>query len=219
MRRCFRAKLKLAEKTGCLPKIVVPVHFSGQSCNMVKIRELSRIYGFSIIEDASHAIGGSYKDEKIGCGRYSDITIFSFHPVKIITTGEGGMLMTNSDDLQDKLSRLRTHGITRNAAQMTGDAHGPWYYQQINLGFNYRITDIQAALGLSQLSKIDEFISARRKLVASYAQKLSGLPLTVPYQNSDCAPSWHLYVVLLNLNKLKKSRLEIFEEINKLISA
>lgn len=211
--KSLEEKLIQAEKTGKLPKIVIPVHFAGQSCDMKKIKELSQRYGFKVVEDASHAIGGSYQNEKIGACTYSDITVFSFHPVKIITTGEGGMLLTNNEMLRTKLLQLRTHGITRNTAEMEGESHGPWYYQQINLGMNYRITDIQAALGLSQLKRIDDFIALRKQYADSYTKKLADLPLTLPYQISDAASAWHLYVVMLDLEKIKHSRLTVFEKL------
>jgi len=157
-------KLKLAEKIGKLPKVVIPVHFSGQPCDMARIAELGREYGFTIIEDASHAIGGKYRGKPIGNCRHSDMTVFSFHPVKIITTGEGGMVLTNCKELYDKLVRLRSHGITRDPSLMQGESHGHWYYQQIDLGFNYRMTDFQAALGCSQMTRLDAFVARRHEL-------------------------------------------------------
>jgi dTDP-4-amino-4,6-dideoxygalactose transaminase/mRNA-degrading endonuclease toxin of MazEF toxin-antitoxin module len=160
----LEAKLIEASKTDSISKIVIPVHFAGQSCDMEQIYHLGKDYNFTIIEDACHAIGGSYKGMKIGSCKFSDMTVFSFHPVKIVTTGEGGMVLTNKDDLYQKLIRLRTHGITRDNQFMEGESDGPWYYQQIELGMNYRMTDIQAALGLSQLDRIDEFIARRREL-------------------------------------------------------
>lgn len=208
-------KLIIAEKLGMLPKIVVPVHFAGQSCDMVRIKELSNRYGFKIIEDASHAIGGSYKDSKVGSCQYSDVTVFSFHPVKIITTGEGGMLLTNDSQLHAALSRLRTHGITRDETQMQGVSHGPWFYEQIELGFNYRLTDIQAALGLSQMKRLDKFVAMRNQLASRYSDKLADLPLIIPFVSEDCKSAWHLYSIMLDINKLNKTRRQVFEEMRK----
>lgn len=191
----LRKKLEDAERKGCLPKIVVPVHFAGQSCEMREIKALADRYGFRIIEDASHAIGGKYRDEYIGSGRYSDITIFSFHPVKIITTGEGGMAITNDPELAEKMRLLRSHGITRNPGLMDRLSHGPWYYQQVGLGYNYRMTDIQAALGLSQLTRIEDFIERRRVLARNYARLLEDLPVILPFERPDVRSAWHLYSV------------------------
>jgi UDP-4-amino-4,6-dideoxy-N-acetyl-beta-L-altrosamine transaminase len=204
-------KLAWAEKNGKLPKVVIPVHFAGQSCDMVAIHKLSQRYGFAIIEDASHAIGGTYQGEPIGNCQYSDITVFSFHPVKIITTGEGGMVTTNRAELHEILIRLRTHGITRDPELMTESSHGPWYYQQLELGLNYRMTDIQAALGCSQMAKLNDFVNRRRELAFRYNELLRGLPLTLPSQHPDTNSSWHLYVVRLQLEKLDWSHREIFE--------
>ena len=162
-------KLKTANK---LPKVVVPVHLAGQSCDMKRIYELSRQYGFTVLEDASHAIGADYLDTKVGSCKYSDMTVFSFHPVKIITTGEGGMVLTNNEELYKKLVLFRSHGITRDVDMMTHEPDGPWYYQQVDLGFNYRMTDIQAALGWSQMARLDEFVARRRYLVKKYNELL-----------------------------------------------
>lgn len=169
------AKLKCAAAAGRLPKIVVPVHFAGQSCDMKAIAALANQYGFSVIEDASHAVGGRYLDEPVGSCRYSDITIFSFHPVKIITTAEGGLAVTNSSDLAARMERFRSHGITREPAHMEGASDGPWYYQQIDLGYNYRMTDIQAALGSSQFARLDEYVRARHVFARRYDALLAGL--------------------------------------------
>lgn len=188
-------KLNRADRQGCLPKVLVPVHFGGQSCEMQKISALSQQYGFQVIEDASHAIGGRYRGKAIGCCEFSDLAVFSFHPVKIITTGEGGMVLTNREDLYEKLIRLRSHGITRNPDLMQGEPHGAWYYQQLELGFNYRMTDIQAALGVSQMQRLGEFISKRRYLAQRYNHLLKDLPITLPYQHPDIESSWHLYVI------------------------
>ncbi|HEY9102746.1 UDP-4-amino-4,6-dideoxy-N-acetyl-beta-L-altrosamine transaminase [Chitinimonas sp.] len=193
----LEAKLKLAKQKGCLPKVVVPVAFSGQSCDMARIKALSLEYGFTIIEDASHAVGADYLGKPVGCGDYADMTVFSFHPVKIITTGEGGLILTNRPELAEHLQRLRSHGMTRDPAQMTEASHGPWYYQQTELGYNYRITDLQAALGLSQLQKLDGFLARRRALVARYDRLLAGLPLQLPKRQAGAESAWHLYVVRL----------------------
>ncbi|NWG87666.1 MAG: UDP-4-amino-4,6-dideoxy-N-acetyl-beta-L-altrosamine transaminase [Hydrogenophilaceae bacterium] len=190
-------KLQQAERRGSLPDVLVPVHFAGQPCDMPAIRNLADRYGFRIIEDASHAIGARYGDERVGCGRYADITVFSFHPVKIITTGEGGMALTNSADLATKMRRLRSHGITREAVEMECPSEGAWYYQQIELGFNYRITDIQAALGLSQLQRLEAFVARRSQLAARYDRLLADLPLGRPAMQPPMASAWHLYVVHL----------------------
>lgn len=206
-------KLIKAAKQRCLPKVLIPVHFAGQSCEMEKIFSLSQQYGFKVIEDASHAIGGKYQGKAIGCCEFSDMTVFSFHPVKIITTGEGGMILTNRQDLYEKLMRLRSHGITRNPDLMQGESHGAWYYQQLDLGFNYRMTDIQAALGTSQMQRLDEFVTRRRYLVQRYDRLLQDLPIILPYQHCDTESSWHLYVIRLNLGKINKTHRQIFEEL------
>jgi UDP-4-amino-4,6-dideoxy-N-acetyl-beta-L-altrosamine transaminase len=195
---CLREKLAQAKLTGKLPKVVIPVHFAGQPCDMAGIGELSRQYGFKIIEDASHAIGGKYKNDPIGNCRYSDITVFSFHPVKIITTGEGGMALTNDPQLARKMQSLRSHGITRESGEMTQVPDGPWYYQQLELGFNYRMTDIQAALGLSQMQRLDQFIARRHALAKRYDELLAALPITTPWQHPDGHSGMHLYVIRLN---------------------
>lgn len=206
-------KLIQADKLGRLPQVVIVVHMCGQSCDMEAIYSLSLKYGFKIIEDASHAIGGKYKEEFIGSCRYSDITIFSFHPVKIITTGEGGMALTNNRTLKNKMDILRSHGITRNHDEMTKVSEGPWYYEQISLGFNYRMTDLQAALGISQMVRLDEYVSRRQYLAARYNSMLNDVPILTPYQNPEAYSSFHLYVVRLRLNEIKKNRREIFDEL------
>ena len=206
-------KLANASKQGSLPKVLIPVHFAGQSCEMDKIRALSQQYGFKVIEDASHAIGGKYQDKRIGCCEFSDLAVFSFHPVKIITTGEGGMVLTNRKDLYEKLIRLRSHGITRDSSLMQGESHGAWYYQQLELGFNYRMTDIQAALGASQMQRLEEFVSRRRFLAQRYNQLLQNLPITLPHQYPDSESSWHLYVIRLHLDKIHKTHRQVFEEL------
>ena len=188
-------KLEEAEKRGQLPKIVVPVHLTGQSAEMRRIAELSKRYGFRIIEDASHAVGGQYEGRPVGDCRYSDITVFSFHPVKIITTGEGGMAMTNDAELARRMRRLRSHGISREPSQLQHEPEGGWYYEQLDLGYNYRMTDMQAALGTSQISRIDEFLARRRELVRRYEEAFAEVPLRRPVQRPDTESSWHLYVI------------------------
>ncbi len=207
-------KLKLAEKEGKLPKAVVPVHFGGQSCEMDKISALSKKYSFYVIEDASHAIGGSYKDKKIGSCEYSDMTIFSFHPVKIITTGEGGMILTNNKELDNRLKLLRSHGITKDKSEMTSQGEGLWYYEQIDLGYNYRMTDIQAALGLSQLKRIDEFVKRRREIANRYDNAFKNLIwLSVSYEKKEVFSAFHLYVSLFDFKKLGKTRKDIMNHL------
>lgn len=207
----LEAKLIAAEKVGRLPKIVVPVHLTGQPCDMKAIHALSQKYGFKIIEDASHAIGGQYQGEPIGNGRYSDITVFSFHPVKIITTGEGGMALTQKSELATRLGLLRSHGITRDPALMTEPMHGPWYYQQVALGFNYRMTDMQAALGASQMTRLYDFVARRHAIARRYAELLADLPLTLPSQHVDSHSAFHLYVVRLQLDRIGVTHRQVFE--------
>lgn len=206
-------KLAIAKKTGNLPKVVIPVHLCGQPCDMAGIHALSQQYGFKIIEDASHAIGGKYKGEPIGNCRYSDITVFSFHPVKIITTGEGGMAVTNDAAVANHLARLRSHGITRDPAEMTHAPDGPWYYQQIELGYNYRMTDIQAALGLSQMLRLDEFVSQRHVLAARYDYLLKDYPVATPWRHEDSYSGLHLYVVRLLPGNNEMNHPEVFERL------
>lgn len=206
------AKLAQAEKAGKLPKVVIPVHLCGQSCDLAGIYALAQQYGFKIIEDASHAIGGLYKGEPIGNCRYSDITVFSFHPVKIITTGEGGMVLTNDAQLARRLQLLRSHGITSDAAEMHPRAPEEiWNYQQMGLGFNYRMTDISAALGLSQMQRLDEFVLKRHTIATRYDQMLSSLPVVTPWQHPDSYSSYHLYVVRLNLGEINKTHRQVYE--------
>jgi len=204
-------KLIKAKAEGCLPKIVVPVHLCGQACDMRRIHELSQQFGFRIIEDASHAIGGRYLDQPVGSCKFSDITVFSFHPVKIITTGEGGMSLTNNEELANKMRLLRSHGITRDPAKMTEASHGSWYYQQIELGFNYRMTDIQAALGLSQLGRIDQYVSVRNDLARRYDLLLEDMPVITPHQPSFSYSAFHLYPIRLNFDLIKNTHVEVFE--------
>lgn len=204
-------KLELAEREGRLPKIVVAVHLCGQPCDMQAIHALSKQYGFKIIEDASHAIGGRYQNAPIGRGLFSDITVFSFHPVKVITTAEGGMAVTNDDQLAQRMRLLRSHGITRDATQMTHVPDGPWYYEQIALGFNYRMTDVQAALGVSQMSRLDTYVARRHTLAQRYDELLADAPLTTPWQHPDGYSGLHLYVVKLDLHRIKRTHREVFE--------
>ena len=206
-------KLEKAEREGNLPKIVVAVHLSGQPCDMEAIKKLSDQYGFYIIEDASHAIGGKYKNRPIGNGEYSDITIFSFHPVKIITTGEGGMALTNDAKIAAKMDLLRSHGITRDTKLMANEPDGAWYYEQIDLGFNYRMTDLQAALGLSQIQRLDDYVSQRHKLARRYDTLLAELPLVLPWQHPDSYSGLHLYIVRLNLDQISSSHKRIFDQL------
>ena len=211
--KALETKLQAAKKSGQLPKVVVPVHFSGQPCDMLAIYDLSQKYGFRVIEDASHALGGKYKNEPIGNCRYSDITVFSFHPVKIITTGEGGMALTNDSDLAQRMALLRTHGITRDAAIMSQASDGPWYYQQIALGFNFRMTDIQSALGISQMERLDVFVNQRRELSQRYERLLADLPVTTPWQHPDGSSAWHLYVIRHQPGRMATTHRKIFERL------
>lgn len=211
--KALERKLEQAEQEGTLPKVVVPVHLCGQPCDMQAIHKLALRYGFKVIEDASHAIGGKYQGEFIGNGRYSDITVFSFHPVKIITTAEGGMALTNDVELADKMALLRSHGITRDPQLMTHEADGPWYYQQIDLGFNYRMTELQAALGISQMERLDQYIARRHQLAARYNDLLAALPVSVPWQHADSYSGLHLYVITLQLGKITKTHREVFESL------
>ena len=214
--KCLEEKLALAQKIGKLPKVVIPVHLCGQPCDMASIYTLSQKYGFQIIEDASHAIGGKYKSESLGNCRYSDITVFSFHPVKIITTAEGGMAMTNDAQLAKRMQLLRSHGITREENDMTHTPDGPWYYQQIDLGYNYRMTDLQAALGLSQMQRLDEFVTKRHNIAKRYDQLLADLPVYTPWQNEDSYSGLHLYVIRLKLAEIGKTHRQVFESLRKL---
>lgn len=209
--QALEAKLLQAEKEGRLPKIVMPVHLCGQPCDMQAIHTLGQRFGFRIIEDASHAIGARYRGEAVGNCRYSDITVFSFHPVKIITTAEGGMALTNDAKLTDKMALLRSHGITREPAQMTHAPDGPWYYQQVELGFNYRMTELQAALGLSQLTRLDDYVARRHALARHYDAQLADLPLITPWQHPDVHSAMHLYVIRLRLDQIRQSHRQVFE--------
>lgn len=204
-------KLVLAECEGKLPKVLVVVHLTGQPCEMRAIHALGKKYGFKIIEDASHAVGGKYLGEPIGSCRYSDIVVFSFHPVKIITTAEGGMALTNDAELANRMTLLRSHGITRDAAQMTHAPDGPWYYQQIELGYNYRMTELQAALGCSQMQRLDEYVARRHELAERYDRLLADLPVHTPWQHPDGYSGMHLYVVRLQLERIDRSQRDVFE--------
>lgn len=200
-------KLAAAKKAGKLPKVVIPVHLTGQPCEMDQIHALSVKYGFKIVEDASHAIGGKYKGEPIGNCKYSDVTVFSFHPVKIITSAEGGVATTNSDELAQKMRLFASHGVTRDENLMDREAEGPWYYQQVGLGFNYRMTEMQAALGLSQMKRLGEFVSKRHEIVEKYNELLAELPITLPYQMAGSYSAHHLYVIKV------KNRTEVFKHL------
>ncbi len=205
----LEAKLITSEKNGLLPKVVVPVHFAGQSCDMPRIHALGQRYGFRIVEDAAHALGGSYLDQRVGEARWSDAVTHSFHPVKIITTGEGGMITTNDDELAWRTAAFRTHGITRDEQRMRGESHGPWYYQQIELGYNYRMTDMQAALGLSQMSRLESFAKRRRELADLYDEKLACLPVKALARDTRGISGWHLYMIRVDAGK----RRAVFESL------
>lgn len=205
-------KLAVAARVGQVPKVVIPVHLSGQPCDMVGIHALSQQYGFKIIEDASHAISGKYQGAPIGNGRYADITVFSFHPVKIITSGEGGMALTNDAALAARLRLLRSHGISSTPEDMQPrPAQEIWNYQQIALGFNYRMTDIHAALGLSQMRRLDEFLIQRHTIAQRYDQLLGALPVTTPWQHPDSYSAYHLYVIRLQLSSKSKTQRQVYE--------
>lgn len=208
--QALRYKLEDAQKNRVLPKVIIPVHMGGKSCNMQALYELSKEYGFAIIEDASHAIGGSYQSQKVGSCQYSDITVFSFHPVKIITSAEGGMAVTNDLSLAKKMQLLRSHGITRDQSDMVSLQDGPWYYEQIDLGFNYRMTDIQAALGLSQMTRLDNFVLKRNRIAQKYNKLLSNAPIFFQAIAKDVYSAYHLYVIQLNLELIASSHREVF---------
>jgi UDP-4-amino-4,6-dideoxy-N-acetyl-beta-L-altrosamine transaminase len=204
-------KLERASLEGFLPKVLVPVHLCGQPCDMKRIRELCNKYDVTIIEDASHAIGGSYEGQPIGSCNYSDITVFSFHPVKIVTTAEGGVALTNDHKLSEKMALYRSHGITREQDEMTEASHGAWYYQQITLGYNYRMTELQAALGISQMMRLTEFVAMRHKIAERYNFLLKGLPVVTPYQLENTYSGLHLYVIRLKLGEFSATHKEVFE--------
>jgi UDP-4-amino-4,6-dideoxy-N-acetyl-beta-L-altrosamine transaminase len=214
--QALERKLIVAEREGRLPKVVVPVHLCGQPCEMQAIYALAQRYGFKIIEDASHAIGGKYKGESIGNCRYSDITVFSFHPVKIITTAEGGMALTNNADLANKMALFRSHGITRDPGKMTHESDGSWYYQQIELGYNYRMTELQAALGVSQMDRLESYVTRRHELANRYDEFLASLPVKTPWQHPDGYSGFHLYVIRLQLDKIRHSHLQVFDALRDL---
>lgn len=203
-------KLEKGRRNGKLPKVVMPVHFAGQSCDMRAIGKLATEYGFSIIEDASHAIGGRYLGKQIGSCEYSSIAVFSFHPVKIVTTAEGGMALTNDVALAERMKLLRSHGVTRDPNRMRGQPHGPWYYEQVDLGFNYRMPDMQAALGSSQMTRIDTYVRARHAIARRYDEALADLPLILPWQDPDSYSAYHLYPVQIDPKRSLRSRKEVF---------
>jgi len=200
--QALNQKLIEAKKSGVLPKVVIPVHLAGQSCDMVAIHALGQEYGFKIIEDASHAIGGDYLGKPIGNCAFSEITVFSFHPVKIVTTAEGGIAVTNDADLAERMALYRSHGITRDPKLFSYLADGPWYYEQITLGYNYRMTDLQAALGLSQMTRLGQYIEKRHKIANRYNQELALLPIKLPYQAKNAYSAFHLYIIRLQLEKI-----------------
>lgn len=204
-------KLEAADRAGRLPKVVIPVHFSGRSADMARIGELKERYGFKVIEDASHAIGGRYRNSPVGDCAHSDIAIFSFHPVKIVTSGEGGMATTNDPKLARAMELYRSHGVTRAPEEMIGEGDGPWYYQMIDLGLNYRLTDIQAALGLAQMRRLDAFVERRNDLATAYGPLLQDLPLILPAPTGECYSAWHLYVVEIDEKQTQHRRRETFE--------
>ena len=213
---CLKKKLQKAKREGCLPKIVIPVHFAGQPCEMEAIGELSKQYGFSVIEDASHAIGASYNDIKVGSCAHSNITVFSFHPVKIITTGEGGLAITNDTELANRMRRLRAHGITTDKDLMhLRPDNEIWNYQQVELGFNYRMTDIQAALGLSQMSRLDEFVRRRHEIAKQYDHALQALPVITPWQAPKTFSSYHLYPIRIGKSQCKTTQREVYEALRR----
>lgn len=204
-------KLALAAHDDSLPGIVIPVDFAGYPCDMMEIRELADRYGFRIISDSSHAVGASYHGEPVG--RYADISVFSFHPVKIITTGEGGLCLTDDADLAAAMRKARSHGITRDPAEMDSEPDGPWYYEQVGLGFNYRLTDIQAALGSSQLTRLAEREERRDLLARRYDDALAGLPLRLPSRSNDRTSAHHLYVIEIDDARTPKTRREVFDQL------
>ncbi|HBH17494.1 MAG TPA: UDP-4-amino-4,6-dideoxy-N-acetyl-beta-L-altrosamine transaminase [Cyanobacteria bacterium UBA9579] len=208
---CLNEKLRIAKVSSGLPKVLIVTHMCGQPCEMEQIADLSKKYGFKIIEDAAHALGSKYQGVLTGSCLFSDITVFSFHPVKHITTGEGGMALTNDAELAKKMRLLRSHGMTRDPSEMTNISPGGWYYEQIELGFNYRMTDIQAALGLSQLNRINQFIDRRREIASNYSRLFKDLPIKPQTSISESYNSYHLYVIRLILSEISKTRAEIFK--------
>ena len=212
---CLRKKLSKAKKNNKLPKILIAVHLAGQSCNMKEISKLSKEYNFKVIEDASHAIGGKYKNSYVGSCQYSDITVFSFHPVKIITTGEGGMALTRKKKIHEKIQMLISHGITKNKNDFINKTEGDWYYEQIDLGFNYRMNDIQASLGISQLKRIKKNIERRHEIANIYFRELNDLPIILPQQDSDSFSAFHLFIIRLRIKNIEKSHKKIFRSLRK----
>ena len=208
--QALQQKLQQAAVNNRLPKVLIPVHLAGHSCDMQQIAALCRPYGIRIIEDASHAIGALYQDRPVGSCQYSDICVFSFHPVKIITSAEGGMALCNDVQLAENLRALRSHGITRNETEMTEPSHGPWYYQQIELGYNYRMTDLQAALGLSQLDRLAQFVHQRIAATELYQTLLKDLPVELPAPARDGISAWHLYIIRLQQPQLRR---QVFEQL------
>ncbi|MHC4893811.1 MAG: UDP-4-amino-4,6-dideoxy-N-acetyl-beta-L-altrosamine transaminase [Planctomycetota bacterium] len=209
----LRAKLEQAERDGRLPKVVIPVHLCGQACELAPIAELAERYGFKVIEDASHAIGGRYRDTPVGDCRYSDIAVFSFHPVKIITTAEGGLATTQDAELAERMRLFRSHGMTRDPELMVGESPGPWYYEMVALGYNYRMTDLHAALGLSQLERLTEIVARRHEIARAYDEALSGLSLQLPWNHPDTYSALHLYPVRVQLDACRRTHREVFVEL------
>lgn len=208
-------KLEDAKRRGRLPKIVIPVHFAGEPCEMEAIHALAQRYGFRVIEDASHAVGARYRGTPVGACAHSDIAVFSFHPVKIVTTGEGGMALTRNKDLYGRMLMLRSHGITRDPAKMTGNAEGAWYYQQLDLGYNYRMTDIQAALGCSQMRRLEVFLARRHEIAGRYERALARLPVVIPGRREDTHSAMHLYAIRVSAERSGKSRKEVFDALRR----
>lgn len=198
------------EAGGKLPKVVIPVAMAGQSSNMKEIAELSGEYGFKILEDASHALGATYRGARVGSCEFSDITVFSFHPVKMITTGEGGACVTNNLELGAKIERLRSHGITRQVSEMESPNSTPYYYEQLDLGYNYRMTDFQAALGASQLKRLDQFVAARNEIASLYSSLLDLPWVALPEITDECNSSFHLYIIRIQ-DGAPRTRDQIFE--------
>jgi UDP-4-amino-4,6-dideoxy-N-acetyl-beta-L-altrosamine transaminase len=206
-------RLAHARRHGRLPKVVMPVHFAGQSCDMRAIGKLAKEFGFAVIEDASHAIGGRYAGEPVGGCGYSAIAVFSFHPVKIVTTAEGGMALTNDSRLAERMRLLRSHGVTRDPGNMRSPSPGPWYYEQIDLGLNYRMTDIHAALGASQMKRVDAYVRARHEIARRYDERLAGLALRLPWQDPEAYSAYHLYPVCIDASRTRRSRREVFDHL------
>jgi UDP-4-amino-4,6-dideoxy-N-acetyl-beta-L-altrosamine transaminase len=203
-------KLIRAAQSNSLPKALIVVHFSGLSCDMQIIHALTQQYAIVLIEDAAHALGGSYQQQKVGGCQYSDMSVLSFHPVKSITSAEGGAVLTNNKSYDDKIKLFAKHGVTRDVKQMVTESHGPWYYQQLELGYNYRLSDLHAALGLSQLSKLDTFINRRTELALRYQKMLIDLPIKLPVFNNNSNSAWHIYMVEL----IRHDRKTVFEQLH-----